>query len=42
MENRGIQGELYEDWQLMEDGKMQQKGFYIEKRDTLYSATTRI
>ena len=37
-----FEGELHEEWRLMEDGNMQQKGFYIVKRDTLYSATTRI
>ncbi len=35
-------GELHEKWELKEDGNMQQKGYYIEKQDTLYSATTRI
>jgi hypothetical protein len=35
-------GELHEKWELKEDGSIQQKGYYIEKQDTLYSATTRI
>lgn len=35
-------GELHENWQLGDDGWMLQKGYYIEKADTSYSAQTRI
>ena len=35
-------GELHETWTLGRNGWMQQQGFYIEKSDTSYSATTRI
>ena len=37
-----FEGELHEEWHLMKDGWMQQKGYYIENNDTLYSATTKI
>ena len=35
-------GELHEAWHLGANGWMQQRGYYIEKNDTSYSASTRI
>ena len=37
-----FEGEVHELWELKEDGNMQQKGYYIEDQDTLYSTTTRL
>ena len=35
-------GALHEKWALLPDGYMQQEGMYIENRDTLYQAITKI
>ena len=35
-------GELHETWQSTSDGWLVQQGFYIENRDTSYSANTKI
>ena len=35
-------GELHEEWNLNENGWMQQQGYYIEKNDTSYAAQTQI
>ncbi|NNE13658.1 MAG: hypothetical protein HKN51_01695 [Saprospiraceae bacterium] len=39
---RAFDGELHEVWGLNNNGWMQQQGFYIEKNDTSYAATTQI
>jgi len=39
---KAFSGELHEEWKLEKNGWMQQRGYYIEKNDTSYSAITRI
>jgi hypothetical protein len=39
---KAFDGELHEEWILDKNGWMQQVGYYIENKDTTYSAKTRI
>ncbi len=39
---KAFDGELHETWKLNSDGWMLQEGFYIEEKDTSYSAQTKI
>lgn len=39
---KAFDGVLNEEWTLGENGWMQQQGYYIEEKDTSYSAKTRI
>ena len=39
---KAFTGELHEEWNLGKDGWVNQKGHYIEKNDTSYSAVTKI
>ena len=39
---KAFNGELHESWNLANDGWILQKGYYIERNDTSYSAQTKI
>lgn len=41
-EATAFSGKLHEKWELNTDGWMQQQGYYIEEKDTSYSAKTKI
>lgn len=39
---KAFDGELHEEWKLNNNGWMEQEGYYIENKDTVYAAKTQI